>query len=91
MLYLSFPPLPYLLFFLVKPALEVTGLALPIISYFLSLPPQAIFLFLPLLHAIVLNVYLVIIILLLKSLVLQTQKVHLVSNNLPTQDKVPIP
>nr|DAI45557.1 MAG TPA: hypothetical protein [Bacteriophage sp.] len=31
MLYLSFPPQPYLLFFFVKPALEVTGLALPII------------------------------------------------------------
>ena len=88
----SLPPHPYLLFLcLVTPALGDIGFALPIVYYFLSLPPQAIFLFLPLLHAIVLNVYLVIIILLLKSLVFQAQKVHLVSDNLLIQDKVPIP
>ena len=88
----SFPPHLYLLFLcLVTPTLGDIGFALPIVYYFLSLPPQAIFLFLPFLHAIVLNVYWVIIMLLLESLVLKTQKVYLVLDNLLIQDKVPIP
>ena len=83
----SFPPHPYLLFLcLVTPALGDIGFALPIVYYFLSLPPQAIFLFLPFLHAIVLNVYWVIILLLPESLVLQT---HLVSYIQLRLSKVP--